>query len=442
MKSISFRARISVSNWCKALLTIAIVTCALLPSTAHAATATQSGNWSNSATWGGSPPSGNEEDVTIPAGITVTLNTSDEVGEVLVQGKLTVATGTYELIADSVIVMGGSAEFEVGTTGSRYTGDFTLTLKGQPSENFVHMTHDMGWRALLALMGGTINLHGEDRVEWTVIDANVNAGSSQLTMAQAVDWGAGDEILLVSSTGDWNEMEKLTISSVTGGGTLVNLTSNLSYFHSGTVEQYTRPSDSKTWTADMRAEVGLLTRNITVQGAADSTSTGFGAHIMVHGSDNGAMTAGAAYIEGVEIYRGGQESQLARYPFHWHLLGGDATGQYFRDNVVHDSFNRGITIHGTDNVTIDNNFFYNTIGHTVFLEDGVEENNTITNNVVALTVRPAPGTEVTPSDNSRNEGQNRTPASYWITHPNNIVDNNVAAGSEGCLLYTSDAADE
>lgn len=399
-------------------------------STAYGATATQSGDWSDGATWGGSPPSGNEEEVVIPMDVTVTFDTSDEVGEIRVMGKLTVATGTFELIADSLIVTGANAELEVGTTEDRYSGDFTLTLKGEQSENFMHGAHDMGWRALLALDGGTLNLHGEDRVEWSRLGADVDAGADSITMAEAVDWRPGDEILIVSSTNDWNEMEKRSISSVTDGGTTLNLTSNLSYWHCGTIQQYTRPSDGKTWTADMRAEVGLLTRNVTIQGAADGVSTGLGAHIMVHGADE-SMTAGKAYVEGVEIYRGGQESLLARYPFHWHLLGGDAVGQYFNDSAVHDSFNRGITIHGTDNITVSNNFFYNTIGHTVFLEDGVEENNTITYNVVALTKRPAPGTEVTPSDNQLDEAQNRTPASYWITHPNNIVDHNVAAGGEG-----------
>lgn len=413
------------------LLALSLFVFWIVSSTAYGATATQSGNWSDSATWGGSPPSGNEEDVVIPMDVTVTLDTSDEVGEIRVMGKLTVATGTYELTCDSLIVMGANSELEIGTESERYSGDFTLTLKGEQPESFMHMGHDMGWRALLALNGGTLNLHGEDRVEWTRLDANVEAGSNSITMAEAVDWRPGDEIVLVSSTNDWNEAEELTVASVTGGGTVVNLTSNLSYWHCGTIQQYTRPSDGKTWTADMRAEVGLLTRNVTIQGASDSVATGTGAHIMVHGEDNGHMASGYAYIEGIEVFRGGQESILGRYPFHWHLVAGNGTGQYFNDSSVHDSTNRGITIHGTDHTTVSNNFIYNTIGHTLFLEDGVEENNVITYNVVCLTVRPAPGTEVTPSDNELNEAQNRTPASYWITHPNNTVDFNVAAGGEG-----------
>jgi hypothetical protein len=399
-------------------------------SSIYGATATQSGDWSSGATWGGSAPSGDEEDITIPAGITVTLDTSDEVGEVRVMGKLKVATGIYELICDSLIVMGANSELEVGTENERYSGDFTLTLKGEQSESFMHMGHDMGWRALLAVNGGTVNLHGEDRVEWTRLDSNVDAGSRFITVADAVDWRPGDEIILVSSTNDWNEAEELTVTSVAGGGKTVNLTSNLAHWHCGTIQQYTRPSDGKTWTADMRAEVGLLTRNLTIQGASDSIATGTGAHVMVHGADPN-MASGYAYIEGIEIYRGGQESILGRYPFHWHLVAGDGTGQYFNDSSIHDSFNRGITIHGTDGTMVSNNFIYNTIGHTLFLEDGVEENNVITHNVVALTKRPGPGTEVTPSDNELNEAQNRTPASYWITHPNNTVDFNVAAGGEG-----------
>lgn len=420
-------------------LLASIIALCVLPSTAHAATATQSGNWSDSATWGGSAPSGTEEDVTIPSGFTVTLDMSDEVGELKVMGKLTVATGTYELICDSLIVMGTSAEFEVGTNATRYLGDFTLTLKGESSENFVHSMngddHDMGARALVALMGGIISIHGEDRdYEWTHLNATVSTGATQITLSDAVDWEVGDVIVITASTSDWTEVETATVSSVANGGLTVNLSSPLANDHLGVIYQYTRPSDSKDWYADMRAEVGLLSRNITIQGAADSVAEGFGAHVMIHGPMvDGETThpSGEGYIKGVEIYRGGQKSLLARYPFHWHLVQASGSGQYFSDNAVHESFNRGITIHGTDYATVENNIFYDHIGHGVFLEDGSEFFNVIRYNLVALTKRPAQGEEVTPSDNSDNESQNRTPASYWITNPNNTFEYNVAAGTEG-----------
>ena len=48
--------------------------------------------------------------------------------------------------------------------------------------------------------------------------------------------------------------------------------------------------------------------------------------------------------------------------------------------------------------------------------------------------RPAPGEELTPSDNSDDEFQNRTPASFWITIPNNTIE-------EGVLFYLLSAVE-
>ena len=49
-----------------------------------------SGNWSSTTTWGGGVLPGIEDDVKIPTGLTVTLNTNVECGGIIVEGKLTV----------------------------------------------------------------------------------------------------------------------------------------------------------------------------------------------------------------------------------------------------------------------------------------------------------------------------------------------------------------
>ena len=423
------------------ILRITLILTALFATTHFAqaqSTAVASGNWSSAATWGGTVPTGAETDIVIPMGIDVLLDADVECGELLVQGRLEVQRADRTLTCDSLIVMGANAEFEVGTDANRFTDRFVLTLKGETTEKFIHHSHDMGARALLAMMGGTITMHGEDRVEWTRLGASVAASATSITMSEAVDWRAGDDILICSSRLDWNEAEKMQVASVTGGGLTVNLTSALAFPHLGVIKTYTRPSDSKEWTGDMRAEVGLLSRNITIQGAADSETSGFGAHVMVHGPmtvDSTTHPSGEAYVKGVEIFRGGQKSLLARYPFHWHLCEDAGAGQYFNDNSVHLSFNRAITIHGTDFATVENNFCYDHIGHGLFLEDGVERFNVIRRNVLVLTKRPAAGEQLIPSDNSDNEAQNRTPASYWITNPRNTFEDNVAAGTEGTAYW-------
>ena len=69
--------------------------------------------------------------------------------------------------------------------------------------------------------------------------------------------------------------------------------------------------------------------------------------------------------------------------------------------------------------TIENNVIYNAMGHNIFLEDAIETKNVIKNNLVVRTKR---------SYSLLNTDQ--TPASFLITHPDNIFIGNHAAGSE------------
>ncbi len=99
--------------------------------------------------------------------------------------------------------------------------------------------------------------------------------------------------------------------------------------------------------------------------------------------------------------------------------------------MVRHSFNRAITIHGTESTQVENNFCYDHLGHGIFLEDGSERFNVIRRNVVVLSKKPAPGEQILETDNGFDEGQNRSPSSFWITDPNNTFTDNVAAGTEG-----------
>ncbi len=59
------------------------------------------------------------------------------------------------------------------------------------------------------------------------------------------------------------------------------------------------------------------------------------------------------------------------------------------------------------------------MGHNFFLQDGIEKNNRFINNLAVSTL---------PSWSLMNTDQ--TPASFWITNPNNYFEGNHAAGSE------------
>ncbi len=381
------------------------------------------GSWQDQNIWSGGQLPGENDDVVIPVGLSIILTGKIEVKSITINGILRAQNdASIDLKTEWILVNGADALFEVGSESQPYedANGCSITLIGiNDYEN-----HGMGDKFIGAMNGGRVELHGEEKISWTHLGATANAGANQITLSEAVDWEVGDEIVIVSSRLNWKEAEKRTISDISDNGLTLTLNNSLNYPHIGTVETYTRQTDNKTWTTDLRAEVGLLTRNVKVQGDAQSENNGFGGHIM-------AMMGSTLNASSIELYRMGQKAILGRYPWHWHLLHEFGTGQYFKNSSVHRSFNRAITIHGTSYVNVENNFFYDHIGHGVFLEDGSERFNTIKNNVVLLSKRPKIGEELTPSDNELNEVQNRTPSSYWITNPNNIFEGNVAAGTEG-----------
>jgi hypothetical protein len=91
---------------------------------------------------------------------------------------------------------------------------------------------------------------------------------------------------------------------------------------------------------------------------------------------------------------------------------------YARHNSIHHSYNRAVTIHGVHYLRVINNFAFHTMGHTFFIEDAAETKNLIEHNLAMKTRQ---------SFSLLNTDQ--TPASFWITHPDNIFRDNHAAGS-------------
>ena len=164
------------------------------------------------------------------------------------------------------------------------------------------------------------------------------------------------------------------------------------------------------------------------------------------------------FVDGVEFNRMGQHLTLARYPIHWHLVG-DAKGQYVRNSAIHDTFNRCVTVHGTNNLQVENNVTYNTVGHCFFLEDGIETGNQFVRNLAIQTkchpTLPCVPTNLAAAGESANfdnrqavrvSGQaskdvllpsDNTASTFWITNPDNVYRDNVAAGSDANGFWMS-----
>ena len=351
-------------------------------------------SWHDASTWASShgyvPLSG--EDVTLPANSKVIIMQSvvEELGVVTVPStsELIFDENSSSPITFDVSGMDVQGAISAGSETCRYDTELTITLHGsRPNDLNIYGQSPTAVPSYkgISVNGGSISFHGRRHYPtWSRLSESVPIGQDYLLLQESVNWEAGQEVVLVTTavhdSRDWHQNEVLTISSVvanpvSGVGSAVHFTTPATYAHIAN--------------GGYQAEVGLLTRNIKVQGAADDSeatdpdngscttnnwhfgtnfkpcpytyTTGFGGHIMVH---NG----GKGYMEGVELYRMGQTNVLGRYPFHWHMLGNGCEDCYFRDNSIHRSFYRCISIHGTHNTTVSENVAYDVNGFCYYLE--------------------------------------------------------------------------
>ena len=380
--------------------------------------------WSDPAGWpSGKVPAAGDA-VTIARNREVVLDVSPPaLRSLTVDGKLSFSSDRDLALETEWIYLRGG-ELEIGTEARPHTRKATITLTDSvPGEDI----NTMGDRGIM-LMRGTLTLQGDRENTWTKLARTAEAGSARIEVLNAAGWREGDEIVLASTDFDPRQAERRTVTAISGN--TITLDRPLEYMHFGEI----------TFGVDQRGKVGLLTRNILIQASDDADTSYFGGHIM-------AMPGSKMKVSGVELNRMGQHLTLARYPIHWHLAG-DGNGQYIQNSSIHDTYSRCVTVHGTDNLRIENNVTFNTVGHCFFLEDGIEKGNQFVRNLGIQTkchpTLPCEPTNLAPfkvagGRNFLTEGQksknilipsDNTASTFWITNPDNIYRDNVAAGSD------------
>ncbi|WP_221435647.1 carbohydrate-binding protein, partial [Algisphaera agarilytica] len=365
--------------------------------------AVQSGNWSSASTWSNGVPDANTRAI-VSQGQTVTLDSSATAKEIVVHGTLDVAEvagQTIELTTRWMHVNSGGV-FQVGSAANRYDqGDFVLTLTGtdqnadftvETATGTMQITDNDGF--LMAAGGGRLQFFGQEKISFTKLGVTAEAGAGSIIVENVIernfdgtttaasdgqlDWEVGDEIVIASSTRDYDDQEVRTITGITdlgNGTTRLTLNANLAQRHYGEIETY----DNGTREIDLRAEVALLNRNVRVQGlASQDTDSNWGNRALFNSGSTGdnrgisghimiMPTAGQISVEGVQLDRLGQTGTLGRYPIHWHLAG-DRTGDVLKGVSVTNSNNRGVTVHGTHNLQIQDVVLHDIHGHGFFME--------------------------------------------------------------------------
>ncbi|XP_022094388.1 fibrocystin-L-like [Acanthaster planci] len=397
--------------------------------------------WSSRYTWGNKDPPIKGDLVVVPAGQTLLLDvTTPILSMLLIQGGTVMFDEkNIELHSQNILIVDGG-HLQVGTEEEPFQHEATIMMHGHVRSTELPL---FGTKTL-AIRNGTLDLHGKKiPVTWTRLAESVKTGATTMRLEQEVTWKVGDEVV-IASTGyrhSQRQNEQVKLTGVSSDGTELTFTPALKYDHFG----ITQTIDDVT--LEMRAEVGLLTRNVKVRGSVqeewieeyeecpedfdtgqfagqtcflgkfgeETGSDQFGSQIMFFAvkPDEHLVTG---HIEYVEVTYAGQGFRLGRYPIHFHMSG-DLSGSYVRGCGIHNTFNRAVTIHGVHNLLVEHNVAYKVMGHAFFMEDGIETGNIIQYNL---------GVFVRPSSSLLNV--DITPAAFWVTNPDNIVRHNAAAG--------------
>jgi hypothetical protein len=345
-----------------------------------------------------------------------------------------------------------------------------------------------GYKVIAVSYGGTLKLFGskgvsgDDLIEtasgtsWVRLRGTITPGATQL-IVRPITWQAGDHIVVTTTDYLPNHSEELLICKIEEIGMAAKITfttdltadvkttcpaKGVKWTHNG--EQYSlarlpsRLNIGKA-TAETRAAVGLLTRSVRIVSEGDAFGNCFppSAKDPIKGCSiddprknyyfGGHTIARQGFlsfqVEGVEFRQLGQGGKLGHYPIHFHLARHTPPDTYVRDSSINESMTRWITVHGTQDLTIQRNVGYRSIGHGYYLEDAVETDNKFYSNLGVFAraavknadnPREVPGILASPDENHdvRFGSDKDMPSVFWITNGWNDFEGNMAAGAGMC----------
>ncbi len=409
--------------------------------------------WSSQWTWGGLPPPGEGELAVISFGQTIYFDavSTPKLKGIIIQGGSLIFDDNQDVSLNvEYIIIADKGTLQIGTKAQPFQHKAIITMFG--SIRSVELP--IFGSKVIAVRNGTIDLHGAPvGVTWTYLNTTAAAGTSTIKLNEPVIWPINSQIVIATTGNKFSNGQtetRMIVSKLADNQTLT-LDRPLQFEH--LAEMRTVGTGSRQLNIFVRAEVGLLTRNVVFKGNNDDSwapfltapacpsgfdpspfavqtcflgrygpelgTDQFGGTIMLSGDmrQSGQPESVIGRFSNVELFHVGQAYRLGRYPIHFHM-NGDMQSSYVSECTIHQSFNRATNIHASNYLTIDRNVIYDIMGGAYFLEDGVEIGNVYQYNLAIF---------VKPSSSSINEDM--TPAAFWATNPNNFYLHNAVAGT-------------
>jgi len=158
---------------------------------------------------------------------------------------------------------------EAGTAEYRYTSKLTITMWSTKYDPNVPIFGNK----VIGVNYGELELHGiERKITWTDISATADIGATSITLSAmqngaVLDWAVGEEIVIAPTGYSGRDAEQRTIASITNTDTnpVITFTKPLLHKHYSGKQIFGAGTANEDF-IEMRAEVGLLTRNIVFRG--------------------------------------------------------------------------------------------------------------------------------------------------------------------------------
>ncbi|XP_066284016.1 fibrocystin-L-like [Branchiostoma lanceolatum] len=399
--------------------------------------------WSSPRTWpdGAEPQDG--DTVTIGPGLSVLLDTNTTVLKLLHinGGELIFDQKDLELHAEAVLITGGGS-LQIGTAELPFLHTAHIVLYGDSSGEGLPL---YGAKTIV-VREGTVDMYGMPvSPSWTRLNETALRGNTNMTLREPVNWTPGSTVV-VTATGDWNtgdQHEEVKVTEVSPDGLTLSFTPALRFTHTAT------EGELAGWTFGVSAMVFPINRNIVFRGHVkkerreqhdvcvveeDLQHAGsdtcfleryrqtlgkreYGAQVVVH-ADNPSASQVNVHIQDVEFTNVGKAYSLGNHPITFSMCG-DVSGSFVRSSVIRQSFNRGVGVQGTDNLSLKDNVLYDVKGNGFFTQDGDEKDNIFENNLAVMIKQSV-----------SLQAEDLMPSGFLLRHPGNLLEGNVVVGSE------------
>ncbi|XP_048777455.2 fibrocystin-L-like isoform X3 [Ostrea edulis] len=363
--------------------------------------------WSDVATWQTAAPGwggnlGNGQyglpqqgdKVKIPKGYWVILDQPiPSFAELVIEGTLELdhgpaKTNSYTIDVTYLYILGG--RLIIGCEeAAPFEGEASIILRGDPNTAPYPVTEGPNVGSKVIAVFGGLDIHGKNHtVTWTTLSQTAASGANQISLTDTVDWAVNDEIVITSTSYMAWEVEVRKISAISADKRSLTLNESLSHKHISMEESF---SNGEKYS--MRAEVGLLSRNVKIIGAVypNMFSDSYGARVLVGvTADPTRRYTGFARLSNVEFFRGGQEGYTATYDPR-HALSfvdipiSNVKPCYVKQCSFHHNLGIAIGVYGTNNLEIQNNVIYHSVGSAIHTKSA---GTAIRNNLISLNLWP------------------------------------------------------